>query len=139
MGAYDQALLLTYLQQVPTFGACTEPQLEHLLGLAEIRAVEAGTQVLKEGDAGDEFFVIAQGECTIERRGRPVARLGPGGFFGELALFDDAPRNASVVATEPSAFAVLARAQFRTALDDIPTLRDALLQGMARRLHELDG
>jgi CRP-like cAMP-binding protein len=138
MGPYDQALLLTYLQQVPTFGACTDQQLEHLLALAEIRAVEGGTQILREGDAGDEFFLVAQGECAIERRGRQVAQLGPGGFFGELALFDDAPRNATVTATGPSALAVLPRAQFRTALDDIPTLRDALLQGMARRLHELD-
>ena len=72
------------------------------------------------------------------RRGRTVAQLGPGGFFGELALFDDAPRNASVAATEPTALAVLPRSQFRAALDDIPTLRDALLTGMARRLHELD-
>jgi len=139
MGAYDQALLLTYLQQVPTFGACTEPQLEHLLGLAEIRAVDADTPIVKEGDEGSEFFLVAQGEVAVERRGRPVALLGPGGFFGELALFDDAPRNATVTATRQSALAVLDRARFTTALDDIPVLRDALLRGMARRLHDLDG
>ena len=139
MGAYDQALLLTYLQQVPTFGACTEPQLEHLLGLAEIRAVDADTTIVKEGDEGSEFFLVAQGAVAVERRGRPVALLGPGGFFGELALFDDAPRNATVTASEQSALAVLDRTHFSTALDDIPVLRDALLRGMARRLHDLDG
>ena len=76
---------------------------------------------------------------TVERRGRPVARLGPGGFFGELALFDDAPRNATVTA-EPSSRARGARSRpiSATALDDIPALRDSLLRGMARRLHDLD-
>ena len=139
MGAYDQAVLLTYLQQVPTFGACSEPELEHLLGLAEMRAVEAGTDVVREGEVGDEFFLVAQGEVEVQRRGRQVAQLGPGGFFGELALFDDAPRNATVFAVSASAFAVLDRADFNKALGDLPPLRDSLLRGMARRLHELDG
>ena len=67
-----------------------------------------------------------------------VARLGPGGFFGELALFDEAPRNASVTAETAVAFAVFTRDNFRLALDEIPPLRDSLIRGMARRLHELD-
>jgi CRP-like cAMP-binding protein len=138
MGAYDWAVLLTYLQQVPTFGACSQADLEHLLGLAELRAVDAGTTVLREGDIGSEFFLIAQGEVAVERRGKTVAQLGPGGYFGELALFDNAPRNATVETTSSAAFAVLDRRQFATALDDIPALRDSLLVGMARRLHELD-
>jgi CRP-like cAMP-binding protein len=138
MGAYDRALLRTYLQQVPTFGACTEQELEHLLGLSEMRAVEAGTEVVREGDVGAEFFLVAQGDVAVERRGRVVAQLGPGGFFGELALFVDAPRNATVRAASPATFAVLDRARFATALDDIGPLRDSLLRGMARRLHELD-
>jgi CRP-like cAMP-binding protein len=137
-GVYDRAVLLTYLQQVPTFGACTEAELEHLLESSDIRAVEAGTTVLREGEVGDEFFLIAQGDVAVERRGTAVARLGPGGYFGELALFDDAPRNATVVATVPAAFAVFSRDRFRAALDRLPPLRDALLRGMARRLHELD-
>jgi CRP-like cAMP-binding protein len=138
MDGYDRALLLTYLQQVPTFGACSEPELEHLLGLAEMRAVDAGTEILHEGDVGDEFFLVAQGDVSVARRGKPVAQLGPGSFFGELALFDDAPRNATVSAVGPTAFAVFSRARFARALDDIPPLRDSLLRGMARRLHELD-
>jgi CRP-like cAMP-binding protein len=138
MGAYDRAVLLTYLQQVPTFGACTQADLEHLLDLAEMRAVAAGTTVLREGDIGNEFFLIAKGEVAVERRGKTIAQLGPGGYFGELALFDTAPRNATVLALSPAAFAVLNRLQFARALDDITALRDSLLVGMARRLHELD-
>jgi CRP-like cAMP-binding protein len=138
MDGYDKALLLTYLQQVPTFGACSEPELEDLLARAELRAVEAGTEIVHEGDVGDEFFLVAQGEVDVLRRGREVARLGPGGFFGELALFDEAPRNASVTAETAVAFAVFNRDNFRLALDEIPPLRDSLIRGMARRLHDLD-
>jgi CRP-like cAMP-binding protein len=138
MDGYDRAVLLSYLQQVPTFGACSEQELEHLLDLAEMRAVEGGTEVLREGDFGDEFFLVAQGDVAVARRDRPVAQLGPGSFFGELALFDDAPRNASVSAVGPTAFVVFNRAGFRRALDDVPALRDSLLRGMARRLNELD-
>ena len=70
MDGYDKALLLTYLQQVPTFGACSEPELEHLLARAELRVVEAGTEIVHEGDVGDEFFLVAQGEVDVLRRGR---------------------------------------------------------------------
>ena len=138
MDGYDRAVLLAYLQQVPTFGACSEPELEHLLGLAEVRAVDAGTEVIREGELGDEFFLVAQGDVAVARHGRPLAQLGPGSFFGELALFDDAPRNATVSASGPAAFAVFTRDRFKAALDDLPALRDSLLRGMARRLHELD-
>jgi CRP-like cAMP-binding protein len=138
MDGYDRALLLAYLQQVPTFGACTQPELEHLLGLAEMRSVEAGTELLHEGDIGDEFFLVAQGDVAVDRHGRRLAQLGPGSFFGELALFDEAPRNATVSATSSAAFAVFNRERFRAALDDLPALRDSLLRGMARRLHQLD-
>ena len=129
-----------FLQRVCqcTFGACSEPELEHLLGRAELRAVEAGTEIVHEGDVGDEFFLVAQGEVDVLRRGREVARLGPGGFFGELALFDEARASPSVTAQTPVAFAVFDRENFRLALDEIPPLRDSLIRGMARRLHELD-
>jgi CRP-like cAMP-binding protein len=138
MAGYDRALLLTYLQQVPTFSACSETELEHLLALADMRAIEAGDVIIREGEVGDEFFLIAQGDVAVSRRGAAVAQLGPGSFFGELALFDDAPRNASVDAVGPTALAVFSRGRFRSALDDVPALRDSLLRGMARRLHDLD-
>jgi CRP-like cAMP-binding protein len=140
MDGYDRAVLLAYLQQVPTFSACTEPELEHLLAHADLRAVDAGTEIVRQGDHGDEFFLVAQGDVEIDRDGSKVAQLGPGGFFGELALFDEAPRNATVtvVADAQAAFAVFDRASFQAALDEIPALRDSLLRGMARRLHELD-
>jgi CRP-like cAMP-binding protein len=62
------------------------------------RRVAAGTTIVNEGEDGDEFFVILDGTARVSRQGRKIATLGPGSGFGELALFDNAPRNATVVA-----------------------------------------
>ena len=64
--------------------------------------------------------------------------LGPGDYFGELSLFDPAPRDATITAVGPLSLVALSRVAFMQALDEIPTFRDSLLHGMARRLHELD-
>ena len=66
-----------------------------------------------------------------------VGTLVPGDFFGELALFDPAPRNATVTATGELSLAVLSHASFRAVLAEEP-IRDSVLTGMARRLHDLD-
>jgi len=107
------------------------------LHLASPRGFAAGTAVVREGETGDEFFVL-MGTATVSRQGRDVASLEPGDYFGELALFDPAPRNATVAADVPVTVAVLERRRFQTALDAVPAMRDALLRGMARRLHEVD-
>ena len=64
--------------------------------------------------------------------------LGPGEYFGELSLFDPAPRDATVTAIGRLSLVAMSRVAFMKALDEIPTFRDSLLHGMARRLHELD-
>ena len=76
--------------------------------------------------------------ATVTRGEREVASLGAGDFFGELALFDPAPRNATVTAVSQVSMVSLHRDAFRRALDETPAMRDALLHGMAQRLHQLD-
>jgi CRP-like cAMP-binding protein len=100
--------------------------------------VADGATIVNEGDDGEEFFVVATGGAVVHRHGRAVANLGPGDYFGELALLDPAPRDATVVAQGPTNLLVLARPAFRRALDELPAFRDAVLQGMARRIHESD-
>jgi CRP-like cAMP-binding protein len=138
MPGYDQSAYVVYLARVPMFSQCTAEQLEQLASLAHERDVEAGTDIVREGDAGEEFFVIADGKARVSRRGADVATLAAGDFFGELALLDPAPRDATVSATAPSNVLVIDRAGFAQALDRIPALRDAMLHGLARRVHELD-
>jgi CRP-like cAMP-binding protein len=135
---YDEAIFQMYLGQVPMFQDCTEEELDAVAYLASARALEAGKAVVQEGTTGNEFFLLMMGTATVSRQGREVASLKPGDYFGELALFDPAPRDATVTADVPLTVAVLDRDRFKTALDSVPALRDALLRGMARRLHELD-
>jgi CRP-like cAMP-binding protein len=135
---YDETIFQMYLGQVPMFQDCTEEELSAVAYLASPRALEGGTAVVREGDKGNEFFLLMMGTATVSRQGREIADLKPGDYFGELALFDPAPRDATVTADVPLTVAVLERDRFRTALDSVPALRDALLRGMARRLHDLD-
>jgi len=76
--------------------------------------------------------------AEVSRGGRLVATLGPGQYFGELSLLDDAPRNASVTARTPMTLIRLRRREFSAILDSWPGVAHKLLQQMARRLHEAD-
>jgi CRP-like cAMP-binding protein len=136
---YDRGVYLMYLAQVPMFSACPTAQLEQVADLATARSVAAGDELVTEGSSGDEFFVIASGQAKVSRSGSSIADLDHGAFFGELALFDPAPRNATVTATTALTAIVLRRDDFREVLGTSPDIRDAVLTGMARRLHELDG
>jgi CRP-like cAMP-binding protein len=123
---------------VPMFSKCSSQQLERLASNTAERDVDAGEDIVREGSQGDEFFVIADGAATVVRGGEDVASLGTGDYFGELALLDPAPRDATVTASKPSNLLVLSRDVFTKALDELPALRDAILTGMARRIHEFD-
>ena len=138
MPGYDRSAYVVYLSRVPMFSRCSESQLDRIASETEERSAVAGDAVVREGEQGDEFFVIADGAAEVTRGDRTIAKLGPGDFFGELALLDPAPRDATVSASAPTNLLVLSRGSFMKALDDIPALRDAVLHGMARRIHELD-
>ena len=71
--------------------------------------------MIEEGDQGDEFFIVADGEAHIARGGSLVATLEPGAHFGELSLLDDSPRSATVTTTGPATLLAIDRTTFRTA------------------------
>jgi CRP-like cAMP-binding protein len=125
------------LATVPLFSACSKKELQMVAKSAERLDVPAGKVVVTEGAAGTEFFVIIDGRARVERHGRQVATLGPGSFFGDLALLDRAPRNASVIADSELAVARIGQRAFDTLLDH-PGFSKKLLAGLARRLREQD-
>ena len=98
----------------------------------------AGKPLVTEGEPGLEFFVILSGTARVTRRGRKVATLGPGAAFGELALLDDAPRNATVVAETDMELAVLGQRDFARILDEVPGFAHKMLAGVGKRLREAD-
>jgi CRP-like cAMP-binding protein len=123
--------------RVPIFKACSRDELMRVARVTRIREHEPGDDIIHEGAKGRDFFVILEGEASVTRGGTEVAKLKPGDFFGELALFDPAPRNATVTATTKVRLAILTQPEFHDVLKE-ETIRDSILTGMARRLHELD-
>ena len=138
MAGYDRSLYQTFLSQVPMFASCTTEQLDRIAELGDAVAAPDGSQIVTEGGEADAFFVVTSGKAVVDRGGKDVATLGAGDYFGELALFDPMPRNASVTANGMVSLVRLSRDDFKKALDETPAMRDALLHGMAHRLHQLD-
>jgi CRP-like cAMP-binding protein len=127
----------TYLGQVPMFSGCTREQLIEIGRLGDAIDAAEGSDVVREGDAGEGLYVITSGTAVVLRGGRQVALLAPGDYFGELSLFDAVPRNATVQAREKLSCIMLTREAFTKVLD-VPTIRDALLHGMAARIRQYD-
>jgi CRP-like cAMP-binding protein len=129
---------IEHLARVPLFRACTTTELRRLARRTTAIPAAPGRVLVKEGDRGLEFFVIVDGSARVSRHGCTVAQLGPGDFFGELALLIDRPRNATVSALSPMEVIVLSRREFDAALVEAPGMARRLMAGMARRLAELD-
>ena len=125
------------LATVPLFSACSKKELQLVARGAERLMVDAGKVIVVQGAAGSEFFVIVSGAARVERNGRKVGSLGPGNFFGDLALLDRAPRNASVIAESPMELARIGQKSFDELLD-VPGFSKKLLAGLARRLRQED-
>jgi len=130
--------LLATFRALPLFARCTDAELAEIDSLADEVRVEAGRDLVRQGQLGREFMVIVEGTATVRRDGAAVAELGPGDHVGELALLDDRPRNATVTATTDVVVQVLDRRAFQTLLEDSPHLTLNLLHALAVRLGDLD-
>ena len=131
-------VFVDHLQQVALFAACSRKDLQLVAKRAEDIRVAAGKALVTEGETGHEFFVILTGTAKVTRRGRKIATLGPGDAFGELALLEKAPRNASVVAETDMELVVLGQREFAGIVDEVPGFARKMLAGMAKRLREAD-
>jgi CRP-like cAMP-binding protein len=120
------------------FSACTRKELAVIGRATEETEVPAGKELTKEGATGHEFFLILDGEAAVKKNGRKVATLGPGQYFGELALLDRGPRNATVTAETPMKLLVIPQREFSAVLDEVPGMSHKLLRAMAERLRAAD-
>jgi CRP-like cAMP-binding protein len=127
-----------WLGKAPLFSSCVTSELELLARHATVAAYLAGTPLVKEGEEGSEFFVLIEGEAVVTVGGREVDRIGPGDHFGELALIDPAPRDASVTAVSDVQTLILERRGFRVAVRQVPAIADQVMAGLARRLRAAD-
>jgi CRP/FNR family transcriptional regulator len=133
------------LRDCGLFGHADEGTLDTLAGALRMRRFRKGETVFHQGDPGDALFIVASGSVKVvlpsDEGAEPaiVAVLGPGEFFGELAILDGAPRSATIVAVEPAETLVLHRDTFLALIDEQPQLRRALLASLATEIRRLTG
>lgn len=126
---------------VPLFAGLSQAHLRALAQLAEEVRYSPGRMIVRTGTPGVAFYVIVEGTAKVVRGTIATAKgtwsLGPGDFFGEMALLDGGPRTASVVAETPLTTVRIERAPFRQMLKAEPDIALKLLEGMAARAREL--
>lgn len=124
------------LHTVPLFAKCTPRELRTVARFVETADLPADAHLVREGEEGDALFVILEGEAVVRSGDRELARVGEGGYFGELAILDGEPRAADVVAATDVKIAVLGIRMFRTLVRELPDLAEQLLAGLAGELRE---
>jgi CRP/FNR family transcriptional regulator, cyclic AMP receptor protein len=122
------------LSGVALFSPCAKHELRRVAALVDQVEVPEGKVLMREGAPGRECFVVVQGSATVKRRGRKIATVGPGSFFGELALLDQGPRVATVTADTDMQLLVLSARDFSSLLDAVPSVSRRILRGVAERL-----
>ena len=126
------------LTTVPLFSGLSRRELKRCGSVAKVVTFEADDVVAEEGEEGLAFYVILQGEALVKRKGKTVATLIPGDFFGEVSLLDGGPRTATVVARTPVKLLSILRWDFRELLKKDPVLVPKLLKELARRLRQIE-
>ncbi|MFN2545543.1 MAG: cyclic nucleotide-binding domain-containing protein [Actinomycetota bacterium] len=125
---------LDYLKQVPLFSALGVKELKKVASLTFDSKAEPGEVIVREGKPGEEFYVISDGTVKVTLRDEELAKLGPGDFFGEMALVDQGPRAATVTAETPVTLLVLGSREFSELMDGVPAVGKKVLRGVASRL-----
>jgi putative ABC transport system ATP-binding protein len=123
---HDALRICEFLRPIDLFKALTPRQLTDVAEKMAKRHYATGDTIIREGEPGEDFFLISEGEVEIVRADHEVARLGPGDFFGEVALISGEPRNATVVAMDAVDTYVLGKSDFQTAVATSQSFRDQL-------------
>lgn len=133
-GKVKREAKLLLLGDVPLFAGCSKADLRWLAGITSEETYEAGAAVVREGELGLDFFVIVEGEAEVRHRGRDVRHLGPGDFFGEIALVAEVPRTATVVALTPLLVLTIVDIDFQDLLLEEPKIARKVLLSLGQRV-----
>jgi len=126
------------LRSIPLFAGIDEKHLKRIAESFSDRTFSAGDELVVEGSGGVGFFVIESGEARVSVEGEPRRELGPGDYFGEVALIDGGSRTATVTATTDGKIYGMTSWQFRPLVEDNASIAWPLLEAMARRTRELE-
>ena len=137
MRLFNQDTKVQALKRAPLFEGLSRKELVLLARVTEDLEVPAGKVLCKEGETGQEFFVIVEGEIDVTSKGKRVATRVGGDFVGEIALLENTQRTATVTAQTPLRLFVLTRQDFRRLVTDHRSIEQKVMQALARRLVEL--
>lgn len=132
-----------FFKDIPLFAGLSESDHDLLLRVAVRSTYPRHAILVREGDPGDRFYLLRKGMAKVyleASNGREVilAILGPGDFFGEMAMIDEEPCSANVMALEESEFVSIGKAEFQKAINTSPKMAISLLKVLCRRLREAD-
>lgn len=133
----SQSEIVGKIGGVPLFSECSKRELGLIARAAKEVSHRQGTMIAREGERGIGLFVILEGECEVTIGGKRKAKLGPGDFFGEVALLDGGPRTATVTALTPVKLVGLTGWVFRGLLMEHPTIALKTLEALAGRLRSV--
>ena len=122
------------LQNTSLWSGLTKQDLSLVAKFSQERKFDSGQTIVAKGAPGDGFYLILEGAAEVKSDGKTLSKLGPGQFFGEMAIFDNQPRSADVVTTEPSRLLCLSPNSFKTLLFGNPKIALKMLQELSRRL-----
>lgn len=123
-----------FLARVPIFSACTPEEIAAIAAVAQESFFQPGQIVVTQGTPGQAFYVVMEGLVEYLRDGAVLGSFGPGEFFGEMSLLDEAPRSATVRAVEQTWCLMLSSWDFKGLLLKKPEIAIKLLEVLSRRI-----
>ena len=127
----------TRMKEIPLFAVLSDKERARVAQLADEVEVKAGDHLVDEGKFAHEFFVIEDGQADVVHDGQTVAELGPGDFFGEIALIKTERRTASVIAKTPMKLVVMFGPNFRSVASDLPAVAEKINGAIEERCENL--
>jgi CRP/FNR family transcriptional regulator, cyclic AMP receptor protein len=129
---------LELLGNVRLFSPCNKRELARIAALVDEVDAPKGKVLVRQGDTGQECFVIVEGKAKATIRGKGTAMLGPGAFFGEMSLLDRGPRSATVTAETDMRLLVLGSREFSSLVNEVPPVAVRIMRGLAERLRSAE-
>ena len=131
------------LRNIPLFANLSDEDIAMISAEVTAKSFPKHTIIMSEGEKSDSMYVVVSGKVKVlisDEEGKEIilSILGPGEFFGEMALIDNQPRSATVITMEPSHFNVIAQADFMRVLTKNPSIAQTILRALAKRLREAD-
>jgi CRP-like cAMP-binding protein len=135
---YSTVEKILFLKSAHVFSRLSGEDLAPLARMAEVLAYGKGERVFTEGEMGDALFVIVRGKVTILHNGMPLATLGPGEAFGEMAVLDEVPRSATAVTEEETEVLAIGSEEFYEMLHEQVEIAEGIIRMLTHRLREAD-